>query len=241
MRLVRRAESSGYTALVVTVDHPVLGNRERPKQQQPAGSFAMPSHLELANFAGDAVLAKLPSSQQKGAQVGGPGRSWAQYVAQLYDQSLTWDDIRELVSSTRLPLLVKGVMCGTDAAQAVACGVAGIIVSNHGGRQLDGAAATAQVLPQVAAAVRGSGVPVLVDGGIRRGVDVVRALALGATAVCVGRPIVWGLALGGTDGVLAVLQTLRRELETAMALCGCPTLADIGPQLLLLQGRRSRL
>ena len=143
----------------------------------------------------------------------------------------TWDDITWLQSITRLPVLLKGVLHPADARQAVSVGAAGLIVSNHGGRTLDTAPATASALPRAVQAVGGA-VPVLVDGGIRRGTDILKAMALGASAVLVGRPAVWGLANAGAAGVAHVLRLLRDELEIAMALTGCATLADASPALL---------
>ncbi len=149
-----------------------------------------------------------------------------------YDPAISWDDlawVREQAAG--LPLLLKGILTGEDASLAVAAGVDGIVVSNHGGRQLDGAVAGITALPEVVEAVAGS-IPVLMDGGVRRGTDVLKALALGASAVLVGRPVVWGLAVGGEQGVVDVLQILRAELANAMSLSGCRTLADVTRDLL---------
>ena len=158
-----------------------------------------------------------------------PGQS-ALYDGLLH-QAPTWDDIAWLQSITRLPVLLKGVLHPADARQAVAAGAAGLIVSNHGGRTLDTAPATASALPRVVQAVGGA-LPVVVDGGIRRGTDVLKAMALGASAVLVGRPAIWGLANAGAAGVAHVLRLLRDELEIAMALTGCATLADASQALL---------
>jgi 4-hydroxymandelate oxidase len=144
----------------------------------------------------------------------------------LLDPSLTWRDVDWLRSISRLPILVKGIVRGDDAALAMEHGMAGVVVSNHGGRQLDTAPPTIKVLPEVVQAVDGRG-EVLVDGGIRRGTDVVKALALGAEAVLVGRPVLWGLAVDGQLGVERVLELLRGELDTAMALCGCASISEI--------------
>ena len=138
-------------------------------------------------------------------------------------------------SITSLPLLIKGIVRGDDAARAVDCGAAAVVVSNHGGRQLDTAPATIVVLPEVIDAV-GTRVEVLIDGGIRRGTDVVKALALGARAVMLGRPVLWGLAVDGEAGVARVLSLLRAEFDTAMALCGCASLGELGPDLLRMPG-----
>jgi isopentenyl diphosphate isomerase/L-lactate dehydrogenase-like FMN-dependent dehydrogenase len=141
---------------------------------------------------------------------------------------LSWRDVEELASMSGLPVLVKGVLTTEDALLACESGAAGVVVSNHGGRQLDGVSATIEALPEVVEAVAGR-VPVLMDGGIRRGTDVVKALALGAQAVLAGRPFVWGLAAAGEEGVSAVLELLRAELKLALALLGCKSPAEVTP------------
>ncbi|HEY6463379.1 MAG TPA: alpha-hydroxy acid oxidase, partial [Polyangiaceae bacterium] len=155
----------------------------------------------------------------------------AAYVAAKLDPSLGWKDISWLRSVTRLPVLVKGLVRPDDAVRAVEHGASGVVVSNHGGRQLDGAPATADVLGAVVDAVAGR-CEVLVDGGVRRGTDVLRALALGARAVLLGRPILWGLAVGGEDGALGVLEAMRAEIDHAMALTGCARVSDLTRDLL---------
>jgi 4-hydroxymandelate oxidase len=152
-------------------------------------------------------------------------------VTRLLDNNLSWKDVEWLRTVTRLPVLIKGVVRGDDARLAVGCGAAGVIVSNHGGRQLDTALPTVRALPEVVEAVAGRA-DVLIDGGIRRGTDVLKALALGARAVQVGRPILWGLAVDGEAGVRQVLDLLRAEFDLAMALCGCRTVAEIGRDLI---------
>ncbi|NEQ24067.1 MAG: alpha-hydroxy-acid oxidizing protein, partial [Microcoleus sp. SIO2G3] len=152
------------------------------------------------------------------------------YFTQQLDQSLTWQDLEWLQSITTLPVVVKGILRGDDALRAVEHGAKAVIVSNHGGRQLDGAIATIDALPEVVAAVEDKA-EVLVDGGIRRGTDVLKALSLGAKAVLLGRPVLWGLAVGGEAGVHHVLELLRDELNLAMALSGCATLQDIDASL----------
>jgi 4-hydroxymandelate oxidase len=215
--LVQRAEAAGCEALVLTVDAPVSGARDRERR----AGFRLPPGISAVHLAGRPPAVASPAA---------PGRS------ALFDDLLqaapTWDDVDWLCATTRLPVLLKGVMHPADAREALGHGVAGLIVSNHGGRTLDTAASTAQVLPRVVAAVEGR-LPVLVDGGIRRGTDVFKALALGASAVLVGRPQVWALAAGGAQGVAHLLRLLRDELEIAMALCGCATLDAITPELLL--------
>ena len=148
------------------------------------------------------------------------------------DDSLTWEFIPWLRSHTSLPIIIKGLLAPEDAELALSYGVDGIIVSNHGGRQLDGAPTALEVLPQVLRVVQGR-VPVLIDGGIRRGTDVLKALAMGASAVLLGRPILYGLAVGGEAGVARVLELLRGELELAMALTGCASVREIGASLLM--------
>jgi isopentenyl diphosphate isomerase/L-lactate dehydrogenase-like FMN-dependent dehydrogenase len=158
----------------------------------------------------------------------------AAYVADLLNDSLTWDDVAWIRSISKLPVVLKGILTREDASLAADMGVDGIVISNHGGRQLDGVPAGVDVLSEIAAAV-GDRVEVLVDGGIRRGTDVVKALALGARGVLLGRPFVWGLAADGQAGVTKVLQMLRDEVELALALCGCPNVEAVSTGLV---GRR---
>jgi 4-hydroxymandelate oxidase len=211
--LLARVEAAGFEALVLTVDAPVNGVRDRERRAR----FTLPPGVRAVNLDG---LAPPPTV--------GAGSVFAQWMA----QAATWADVDWLLQQTRLPVLLKGVLHADDARRAVAQGAAGVIVSNHGGRTLDGALATADALPPVVQAVAGQ-VPVLVDGGIRRGVDVLRACALGARAVLIGRPQVHALAVGGPHGVAHLLRLLRDELEVAMALCGCATLAQAGSALCL--------
>jgi isopentenyl diphosphate isomerase/L-lactate dehydrogenase-like FMN-dependent dehydrogenase len=199
-RLVRRAEVAGYRALVVTVDAPRWGQQERHARSEER--FAWPPYGNL---------------------VGDPG-SPADDAGD--DAAITWADVEWLRSVTRLPIVLKGILTAEDARLGVEQGVAGIIVSNHGGRQLDTVAATIEALPEVMEAVTGR-CPVYLDGGVRRGTDVLKALALGACAVFIGRPVLWGLAVAGAEGARHVLELLRDELERGMALAGRPTLASI--------------
>jgi 4-hydroxymandelate oxidase len=209
--LVRRVEAAGASALVLTVDAPLLGRRERDVRNR----FGLPAHLSVENML-PVGYARVPKQDHESGL--------AAYFADLLDPTLTWSAVEWLRSITSLPILVKGLVRPDDARRAVDAGVAGIVVSNHGGRQLDAAPATIDVLPRIVDAVAGR-VEVLLDGGVRRGTDVIKALALGARAVLVGRPILWGLATGGREGVATALGMLRRELDLAMALCGCP---DVG-------------
>jgi 4-hydroxymandelate oxidase len=216
--LVERAEAAGCSALVVTVDAPYLGRRERDVRNR----FGLPHGMYVANLAGFGKGDLPPHAQ---------GSGLAKYFEEQLDASLTWKDIAALRAATKLPLAVKGVLRADDAKRALHAGVAGVIVSNHGGRQVDGAIAAIDALPDVVAAV-GAGADVLVDGGIRRGVDVVRALALGARSVLLGRPVLWGLSADGERGAARVLELLRAETDLAMALCGCRDVSEIGGDLL---------
>lgn len=211
--LVARAEAAGYRAIVVTVDAPVLGKRRRDE----ANRFGLPEGMIPANV-GRAIAPSATGSALHGD------------FAMSVDASLSFADLERLAGSTSLPVVVKGVLRPDDAVSSIGAGAAAVVVSNHGGRQLDGAAATADVLAAVVDAVGGSA-PVLVDGGIRGGSDVVRALALGASAVLVGRPVLWGLAVGGEDGALAVLTELAAETRKAMALCGAGTVGELDRSL----------
>jgi len=214
--LIARAEAAGYRALCLTVDTPLLGRRERDVRNRFNPGMA------LANFEGD--IAWMPRTQS--------GSSFAVGASRLLDPSLTWETIRWMRGRTKLPIIVKGVIAASDVEPAIEAGVSGIVVSNHGGRQLDGCEPTLAALPNVVEAAAGR-VEVYVDGGVRRGTDVVKALALGARAVLVGRPIVWGLAAAGQAGVATALEMLRSELAMAMALCGCPTIDAIGRELVV--------
>lgn len=215
--MLARAEASGYRAVVFTVDTPEWGRRERDVRN----AFHLPPGLSAVNLA---------RYSPEGAAMQHAGRGMGQAFPWMISNTLTWADLDWLRGQTRLPVLVKGICRADDAARAVAHGAAAIIVSNHGGRQMDGAPATVEVLPEIVAAVSGR-VPVLLDGGVRRGTDVLKALALGAKAVLVGRPILWGLAVAGEDGARAALEFLRAELDLAMALAGCPDVASITPDL----------
>ncbi len=215
--LVERAELAGYQALCLTVDAPILGVRERDRKNQ----FTLPSGLELANLTSMANL-EIPDTEDESGLFA--------YVANQFDPALTWQDIEWLQSLTSLPVVAKGILRGDDAIRAVEHGAKGIIVSNHGGRQLDGAIATMDALPEVVAAV-GNQVDVLIDGGIRRGTDILKALALGAKAVLIGRPILWALAVDGETGARHLLELLRDELDVAMALSGCANIENIDASL----------
>jgi 4-hydroxymandelate oxidase len=215
--LVQRAEAAGAEAIVLTVDAPGLGTRERDARN----SFRLPDSLAVENLA--------PLGKGQMPEVSGSGL--AAYVRDNFKSDLGFDDLDWLCGATRLPVVVKGVCRGDDARRAAEHGAKAVVVSNHGGRQLDTAPATCEVLPHVVEAVGGL-CEVYVDGGIRRGSDVLKAIALGARAVLVGRPILWGLCVAGEQGAVQVLEILRRELDEAMLLCGCTKLSDIDGSLL---------
>jgi isopentenyl diphosphate isomerase/L-lactate dehydrogenase-like FMN-dependent dehydrogenase len=205
--LVDQAVEHGFTAVAVTVDAPVPGRRERDARTR----FRVPGHLDMP-----AVTAAL----------GRTGGVSVEDFFSIVDPALTWPELERFAADCPLPVLLKGVQTGEDAALACEHGVAGVVVSNHGGRQLDGVAGTADLLEEVVQAVGGR-LEVLVDGGIRRGTDVLTALALGARAVLVGRPALWGLAARGEAGAREVLSILGAEVENALALAGCPAPGDV--------------
>ncbi|CAL5071776.1 unnamed protein product [Urochloa decumbens] len=212
--LVRRAESLGFKAIVLTVDMPVLGRREADIRNK--------SYILI----------------HKSTAIGCFSHR-RQTLKQTLDPSLSWKDVEWLKSITSLPILLKGIVTAEDARKAVEVGAAGVIVSNHGGRQLDYAPPTIAALEEVVKAVAGA-VPVLVDGGIRRGTDVFKALALGAKAVMVGRPVFYGLAARGEAGARHVIEMLNKGLELAMALCGCRSILEITRRHVLTEGDRIR-
>ncbi len=206
--LIRRAERSGYRAIVVTVGCPVPGKREK----NIVNRFALPAHVVAANFVKrNAVVHNNPIHSVGGAEL---------------DPSLTWRDVEWLRGSTDLPIVLKGIMNPADVAPALDLQVSGLIVSNHGGRQLDTTESTVRILPEVAAAVSGR-IPLLVDSGFRRGTDVFKAIALGADGILLGRPVVWALAVGGEKGVVDAVGLLIEELRIAMRIAGCSSIGEI--------------
>ena len=207
---MHQAADAGFEAIVLTVDAPVLGRRDRSVQ----AGWRFPDTFRIRSTAR-------------------PGRRealTAPELAALLDASLTWRDLEWVAETARLPIVLKGIMTAEDAVLAAEHGAAAVVVSNHGGRQLDAAPSTLSALPEVVAAA-GDRLEVLLDGGIRRGSDVLVALALGARAVLVGRPPMWGLTTGGADGVEQVLRLIGEELDNALALCGCRSPAEVSPTL----------
>lgn len=237
--LAARAAAAGYHGLVLTIDNQLTGNRWRDQingftipprfgprgiaqfAMRPGWLWRMRRHLGAITF-GNYVRPGEPND----------AASLAGRMGALLDPSMSWQDVAALRKVWQGPLILKGVMHPGDVAQALDCGVDGLIVSNHGGRQLDGAAASLDVLPQVVAAADGR-CPVLVDGGVRQGADILKALALGATACLVGRPQLWGLAVGGEAGVARMLEIFRSELDRAMGLCGLRSIAEIDGAVLM--------
>ncbi|MEM7137397.1 MAG: alpha-hydroxy acid oxidase [Myxococcota bacterium] len=216
--LVERVHAAGCKALVLTVDAPLLGRRERDIRQ----AFRLPEGMGIENMLADGYARVDAADGESGL---------AAYFANLLDPSLSWNDLDWLRSISPMPVLIKGVVRADDARRAVDHGTNGIVVSNHGGRQLDTSIATIEALPAIADEV-GAEVPLLLDGGVRRGTDVLKAVALGASAVLVGRPVLWGLAAGGQAGVEHALGLLRDEIDLAMALAGAPNVAAITADLL---------
>ncbi|XP_071784404.1 2-Hydroxyacid oxidase 1-like [Asterias amurensis] len=206
--LVHRAERAGYKAIVVTVDTPYVGNKIDDNRY---GGFN--PQVRLPNLESSCLLPLCDSLE--------------------LSASVTWSDIRWIQSLSNLPVIVKGIMSGECAREAMAAGVDGIMVSNHGGRQLDGVPASIDVLPEVIAETQGTNVEVYLDGGVRLGTDVLKALALGAKTVFIGRPIWWGLTYKGEKGVRQVLDILRDELSLAMALSGCASVKDVSSSMLV--------
>lgn len=236
--LVERSAAAGFDAIVLTVDNQILGNRERDIRN----GFSIPPRFNLSTLAGMALRGAWLWRMRKefrritfGNYVR-PGESadiknLAGRMASLLDPSMSWDDVDTLRKIWPGPLILKGILSPEDAKIAIERGVNGIVVSNHGGRQLDGTPATLDALPHVAEAVA-QRIPILLDGGVRRGVDVVKALAMGADACLIGRPQLWGLAVGGEAGVAHVLDIFRSEIDRVMGLCGISRVEDIGSDLL---------
>lgn len=214
--MVKRAEVAGYEAIVLTVDTVMLGWREEDIRNQFS---PLKRGFGQGNYSSDPVfMAALPDPSQESII--------NSMIENVYHPTLNWDNITELREHTSLPILLKGILHPDDALLAIERGIDGIIVSNHGGRQLDGIIASIDALPAIVEAVDNR-IPILFDSGVRRGSDVVKALALGATAVCIGRPFVWGLATGGQKGVERVLENLLQETKVSMSLSGTRNLKEL--------------
>ncbi|MCB1376925.1 MAG: alpha-hydroxy-acid oxidizing protein, partial [Alphaproteobacteria bacterium] len=236
--LVERAAATNYDALVLTTDNQLMGKRERDIRN----GFVIPPRLGPSELAAMAIKwqwlwrmrGELPrltmGNYVKPGDTAGIREIAGQMAARL-DPGMSWQDVDALRSMWRGPLLLKGILSPLEAREAVARGIDGVIVSNHGGRQLDGAIAALDALPRIVEAVGGR-IPILVDGGVRRGADVVKAIALGAAACLIARPQLWGLAMGGESGVAHVLDIFRQEIDRTMGLCGIKTISEITPSLI---------
>ena len=220
--LVARAAAAGAAALVVTVDVPLLGRREADERNR----FTLPAGLTMAN---------VRAPQHRLVPVADGGSGLTSYVGAAWESALSWPDLEWPAALAPLPVVPKGILHPADAVRAFDHGARAVIVSNHGGRQLDGAVAALDALPAVVAAVGGRG-EVLLDGGVRRGTDVLKALALGARAVLLGRPILWGLAVGGEAGARHVLELLRAELARDLMLCGLAGPEEVDRSLIVRAG-----
>lgn len=217
-QMVQRAEVAGYTALILTVDVAVPGNRERDVRNR----FKLPKGIQLENVT-EYALENMDDQADDSAI--------AAYAVSQLDPGLTWKDLDWLASITSLPILVKGILRPDDAHKAIDHGAAGVVVSNHGGRQLDTTPAAIEVLPRIIDELGYTG-DVLIDGGVRRGTDILKALAMGAKGVMLGRPALWGLAVDGEAGATHVLDILKAEFDRALALSGCCRVSDITPDLI---------
>lgn len=210
--IIRRAETANYQAIVLTVDAPVSGLRERDQSH----NFQFPSTIQFKNLSKENLNNKSITSSESAV---------ARYV-DLYDKTITWKDLDWLRSKTKLPIIIKGVLHPDDAKLALDNGVDAIIVSNHGGRQLDNSVSTISILPKIVKVINNK-IPILMDGGIRRGIDIFKALAMGADGVLVGRPIIWGLSIDGAEGVISILNLLKLELINAMTLAGFTSISQL--------------
>ena len=245
--LANRAAAAGYDALVLTIDNQMLGNRERDLRN----GFAIPPKFKLTDIL--AMAGKLPwlirmrpelsritfGNYVRSGETVDIG-SLAKRMSGLLDPTMSWSDVDWLRKTWKGPLIIKGILHPDEAKQALVRGVDGVIVSNHGGRQLDGAASSIEALPAIVEAVAGR-IPVLIDGGIRRGSDVVKALSLGAACCLIARPQLWGLAVAGEAGVVQILEILRREIDRTMALMGASRIVDLTSELIVGPARGSIL
>ncbi len=214
LELIQRAENAGYQGIMLTVDVPVMGKRERDYVNE----FELPEHIFAANF--------IANSDERTSQNVRNRSAIKIFTDKQFEPNLNWNDVLWLKSKTSLPIILKGIMRDSDAVKAVEYGADAIVVSNHGGRQLDGVISSIEVLPKIARKIDKK-IPVLFDSGIRRGTDILKALALGADCVLIGRPLLWGLSAAGELGVKKVLSILQEELIEAMMLCGYSSVIDL--------------
>ncbi|EDW72557.1 uncharacterized protein Dwil_GK20637 [Drosophila willistoni] len=226
-KLVRRAEKANFKALVLTIDAPIFGHRRADVRN----NFSLPSHLTLANFQGVKATGVVTATGASGIN---------EYVSSQFDPTITWQDIKWLKSITQLPIVVKGILTAEDAVLAKEFGCSGVIVSNHGARQIDTVPASIEALPEVVRAV-GNDLLVMMDGGVLQGNDIFKALALGAKTVFIGRPAVWALAYNGQKGVEEMLSVLRKDFEITMALIGCQSFKDIQSSMVIHESAYSKL
>ncbi|XP_034939778.1 hydroxyacid oxidase 1 [Chelonus insularis] len=227
LNLIKRAEKAGFSAIVLTVDTPYFGIRRADVRNK----FVLPEHLKLANFQG--FLSDKINRTNEGSGLN-------EYVKELFDDTITWDDVKWLKGVTQLPIILKGILTVEDAKLAVDNGIKAIIVSNHGARQIDGTPATIEVLPEIVNAV-GDQIEIYLDGGVRQGTDVLKALALGAKMVFFGRPVLWGLANGGFEGVKSVLNLMKSDISAVLGLAGCRSVAEITRDMVIHESYYSRL
>ncbi|CEF69746.1 FMN-dependent dehydrogenase domain and Alpha-hydroxy acid dehydrogenase, FMN-dependent family and Aldolase-type TIM barrel domain-containing protein [Strongyloides ratti] len=211
-KLVDNAKAAGFKAIVLTVDTPVVGARRADIRND----FKLPDHLELANLKKISILEKENNSRLGTFELN-------KYSANFFDPSLTWEDVKWLVDYSKIPVIIKGILRGDDAEKAIESGAAAIMVSNHGGRQLDTTVSTIEALPEIVRSVQ-KRIPIFIDGGIRSGSDIFKAITLGADMAFIGRPILYGLTIGGESGVTHVLDILKKEFTTTMKLSGCDSI-----------------
>uniref|UniRef100_A0A0N5C8T6 FMN hydroxy acid dehydrogenase domain-containing protein n=1 Tax=Strongyloides papillosus TaxID=174720 RepID=A0A0N5C8T6_STREA len=211
--LVNNAKAAGFKAIVLTVDTPIVGVRRADIRN----NFKLPEHLELANLKGVSLLNKENNSRLGTFELN-------KYSETFFDPSLTWDDVKWLVGYSKMPIIIKGILRGDDAEKAIESGASAILISNHGGRQLDTTISTIEALPEIVKIVN-KRIPIFIDGGIRSGSDIFKAITLGADMAFIGRPILYGLTIGGEDGVTHVLNILKKEFSTTMKLAGCDSIS----------------
>jgi (S)-mandelate dehydrogenase len=237
--LIQRALDAGFDTLIITSDFPVAGKRERDYRSGMLPKQQFPLSTKLNILMHPRWVASVATNRPRFVNVErelGPGQDVNNFVGHgMFDPSLNWDDLQRFRDRWPGKMLLKGVLRAEDAKRAVTAGLDGVVLSNHGGRQLDGAISGLDALPDVAAAIAGKA-SIIVDGGVRRGSDIAKAIALGAEAVILGRAPVYGLAAGGREGAIKALEILQQELDTTLALTGCCSIRDLSPDLLIKAG-----